>query len=62
MTKRHCSKCTDMIKIVDFEATMDNDDLVLKGNRYQTLEGVTGSGKTYTMAKVIESELISTLS
>ncbi len=27
---------------------------ILKGNRYQTLEGVTGSGKTYTMAKVIE--------
>jgi len=25
-----------------------------KGNRYQTLEGVTGSGKTFTMAKVIE--------
>ena len=28
---------------------------ILKGNRYQTLEGVTGSGKTYTMAKVIEN-------
>ena len=26
-----------------------------KGNRYQTLLGVTGSGKTYTMAKVIEA-------
>ena len=25
------------------------------GNRYQTLLGVTGSGKTYTMAKVIEA-------
>ncbi len=25
-----------------------------QGNRYQTLLGVTGSGKTYTMAKVIE--------
>ncbi|MCB4760379.1 MAG: excinuclease ABC subunit UvrB [Sulfurovum sp.] len=25
-----------------------------KGNRYQTLLGVTGSGKTYTMAKIIE--------
>ncbi|MDQ7849842.1 MAG: DEAD/DEAH box helicase family protein, partial [Armatimonadota bacterium] len=24
------------------------------GNRYQTLLGVTGSGKTYTMARVIE--------
>ncbi len=27
---------------------------ISKGNRYQTLLGVTGSGKTYTMAKVIE--------
>ncbi len=27
---------------------------ILKGNKYQTLIGVTGSGKTYTMAKVIE--------
>ncbi|MBU0955764.1 MAG: DEAD/DEAH box helicase family protein, partial [Spirochaetes bacterium] len=25
------------------------------GKQYQTLRGVTGSGKTYTMAKVIES-------
>ena len=25
------------------------------GNRYQTLVGVTGSGKTYTMAKIIEA-------
>jgi excinuclease ABC subunit B len=29
-------------------------DSILKGNKYQTLVGVTGSGKTYTMAKVIE--------
>ncbi len=29
-------------------------DSIKKGNRYQTLLGVTGSGKTYTMAKVIE--------
>ena len=29
-------------------------DSLNKGNRYQTLLGVTGSGKTYTMAKVIE--------
>jgi excinuclease ABC subunit B len=28
---------------------------ILKGNRYQTLEGVTGSGKTHTMARVIEN-------
>ncbi len=27
---------------------------IKEGNRYQTLEGVTGSGKTYTMAKIIE--------
>ena len=27
---------------------------ILDGNRYQTLEGVTGSGKTHTMARVIE--------
>ena len=27
---------------------------VLDGDRYQTLKGVTGSGKTYTMAKIIE--------
>lgn len=26
----------------------------LKGDRYQTLKGVTGSGKTFTMAKIIE--------
>ncbi len=29
-------------------------DSIKKGNKYQTLLGVTGSGKTYTMAKVIE--------
>ncbi len=28
---------------------------IQKGNRYQALEGVTGSGKTYTMAKTIEA-------
>lgn len=27
---------------------------IIKGNRYQTLVGVTGSGKTYTMANIIE--------
>jgi len=27
---------------------------IIAGNQYQTLLGVTGSGKTYTMAKVIE--------
>ena len=27
---------------------------IIKGNRYQTLIGVTGSGKTFTMGKIIE--------
>ena len=27
---------------------------IKEGNKYQTLLGVTGSGKTYTMAKIIE--------
>jgi len=36
-------------------------DSILKGNRYTTLEGVTGSGKTYTMAKVIEKTQMPTL-
>ena len=31
------------------------------GNKYQTLLGVTGSGKTYTMAKVIEKTKLPTL-
>ena len=26
----------------------------LRGDRFQTLKGVTGSGKTFTMAKIIE--------
>ena len=30
-------------------------DGILAGDRYQTLKGVTGSGKTFTMAKVIEA-------
>ncbi|MFO7841577.1 MAG: excinuclease ABC subunit UvrB [Fidelibacterota bacterium] len=30
-------------------------DGIRKNNRFQTLLGITGSGKTYTMAKVIES-------
>lgn len=34
---------------------------IKKGNRYQTLEGVTGSGKTFTMAKVIERTQIPTI-
>ncbi len=36
-------------------------DSILKGNRYQTLEGVTGSGKTHTMARVIENVQMPTI-
>lgn len=34
---------------------------IKEGNRYQTLIGVTGSGKTYTMAKIIEELQLPTL-
>ncbi|QOP45135.1 excinuclease ABC subunit UvrB [Sulfurimonas paralvinellae] len=34
---------------------------ILAGNRYQTLEGVTGSGKTHTMARVIEKTKMPTI-
>jgi len=34
---------------------------ILDGNRYQTLEGVTGSGKTHTMARVIENVKMPTI-
>ncbi|RXK04416.1 excinuclease ABC subunit UvrB [Halarcobacter bivalviorum] len=36
------------------KAIEDISNSILAGNKYTTLEGVTGSGKTYTMAKVIE--------
>src|SRR5512140_3712113 len=36
------------------EAVAALTDGVLRGDRYQTLLGVTGSGKTFTMANVIE--------
>ena len=36
-------------------------DSINKGNKYNTLLGVTGSGKTYTMAKVIEELQMPTL-
>ena len=36
------------------EAIEKISNSILEGNQYQTLLGVTGSGKTYTMAKVIE--------
>ncbi|HVP18495.1 MAG TPA: DEAD/DEAH box helicase family protein, partial [Spirochaetia bacterium] len=34
---------------------------VRNGHRFQTLKGVTGSGKTYTMAKIIEEVQLPTL-
>ena len=34
---------------------------VLAGDRYQTLKGVTGSGKTFTMAKIIEETQLPTI-
>jgi excinuclease ABC subunit B len=36
-------------------------DSINAGNKYNTLLGVTGSGKTYTMAKIIESVQMPTL-
>jgi excinuclease ABC subunit B len=36
-------------------------DSILKGNQYQALEGVTGSGKTHTMARVIEKVKMPTI-
>jgi excinuclease ABC subunit B len=34
---------------------------ILDANRYQTLEGVTGSGKTHTMARIIENVKMPTI-
>jgi excinuclease ABC subunit B len=34
---------------------------ILDTNRYQTLEGVTGSGKTHTMARIIENVKMPTI-
>ncbi len=34
---------------------------VLAGDKYQTLKGVTGSGKTFTMAKIIEATQLPTI-
>ncbi len=42
-------------------AIKELSDSILEGNRYQALEGVTGSGKTYTMAKVIENVKMPTI-
>ena len=43
------------------EAIAALSESIKKGNRYQLLLGVTGSGKTFTMAKIIESLQIPTL-
>ncbi|PHR54156.1 MAG: hypothetical protein COA44_13990 [Arcobacter sp.] len=41
----YCAKCKDTVKIIDFEATMDEDDLILKGK----------CGKCFgTVARLIE--------
>ena len=47
--------------VSEFESTGDQPQAIAaltkgikEGRKYQTLLGVTGSGKTYTMAKVIE--------
>ncbi len=48
--------------VSEYDAAGDQPDAiaalargVLAGDRYQTLKGVTGSGKTFTMAKIIEA-------
>ena len=48
--------------ISDYEPSGDQPDAIsklvegfLRGDKYQTLKGVTGSGKTFTMAKIIEA-------
>ncbi|MDD2357726.1 MAG: excinuclease ABC subunit UvrB [Thiovulaceae bacterium] len=43
------------------EAIKALSESILKGNRYQALEGVTGSGKTHTMARVIENVKMPTI-
>ncbi len=54
--------------VSDFEPAGDQPQAIEKltlsikeGNRYQTLLGVTGSGKTFTMAKIIENLQMPTL-
>lgn len=36
------------------KATKEIEDSILLGNKYQTLKGVTGSGKTFTIANIIK--------
>ena len=43
------------------EAVAALADGIKAGNKYQTLQGVTGSGKTFTMAKIIEAAQMPTL-
>ncbi|MCL2801909.1 MAG: excinuclease ABC subunit B [Treponema sp.] len=43
------------------EAIAALSDGIKAGNKYQTLQGVTGSGKTFTMAKIIEAVQMPTL-
>jgi len=42
-------------------AIKELSESILKGNRYQALEGVTGSGKTFTMANVIKNVKMPTI-
>lgn len=48
--------------VSDYEPSGDQPEAIkaladgfLRGDKYQTLKGVTGSGKTFTMAKIIEA-------
>jgi excinuclease ABC subunit B len=43
------------------KAIRELSESILSGNRYQTLLGVTGSGKTFTLANVIEKANLPTL-
>ncbi|NPA50545.1 MAG: excinuclease ABC subunit UvrB [Epsilonproteobacteria bacterium] len=43
------------------QAIKELTNSILKGNRYQTLLGVTGSGKTFTMANIIQKSKRPTL-
>ena len=59
--QRKTDETTPFRVVADFEMRGDQPQAVgrliegtLAGMRHQTLKGVTGSGKTYTMAKVVE--------
>lgn len=62
------NKETKFKVISDYEPAGDQpkaieilSDSILKGNRYQALDGVTGSGKTHTMARIIEKVQMPTI-